>query len=106
MKFASIKKLVYGFVSHIPKGQAVSYGFIAKRLNLRSARLVGRALHENPHPNRIPCHRVVYADGSLSGNYAFGGEKVQREKLLEEGIRFKNRKADISQLKNSTSSFS
>lgn len=105
MKFLSIKKLVYKFVSHIPKGRVVSYGFVTKKLHLRSARMVGRALHENPDPDRIPCHRVVYADGSLSKNYAFGGEKAQREKLACEGIRFKNRKVEISQLKNSTSSF-
>ena len=90
MKFLSIKELVYEYVSTIPKGHVVSYGFIAKKLHLGSPRLVGKALHENPDPNHIPCHRVIYADGRLSKNFAFGGEKAQKEKLTSEGIRFKN----------------
>ena len=55
----------------IPYGQTTTYGAIAKRLNCRSAQAVGQAIHRNPIAIIIPCHRVIGADGSLTG-YAAG----------------------------------
>jgi methylated-DNA-[protein]-cysteine S-methyltransferase len=66
----------------IPYGQTVSYGEQALRLGLRSdrARAVGAANGANPLPIVLPCHRVIGADGSLTG---FGGGLHVKRFLLE-----------------------
>jgi methylated-DNA-[protein]-cysteine S-methyltransferase len=66
----------------IPYGQTVSYGEQARRLGLGSdaARAVGAANGQNPLPIVLPCHRVVGADGSLTG---FGGGLHVKRFLLE-----------------------
>ena len=46
----------------VPRGQVVSYGYIAKRLR-SAARAVGQACGANPFPPIVPCHRVVSASG-------------------------------------------
>jgi methylated-DNA-protein-cysteine methyltransferase-like protein len=51
---------------------------------------VGRALHFNPQPIVIPCHRVVFADGSLSPSFAFGGIDAQKCLLNSEGVEVNN----------------
>jgi methylated-DNA-[protein]-cysteine S-methyltransferase len=69
----------------IPYGQTVSYGEQARRLGLGSAaaRAVGAANGQNPLPIVLPCHRVIGADGSLTG---FGaGLEVKRFLLEHEG---------------------
>jgi methylated-DNA-[protein]-cysteine S-methyltransferase len=66
----------------IPYGQTVSYGEQARRLGLGSdkARAVGSANGANPLPIVLPCHRVIGADGSLTG---FGGGLEVKRFLLE-----------------------
>jgi len=66
----------------IPYGQTVSYGEQARRLGLGSekARAVGAANGSNPVPLVLPCHRVIGADGSLTG---FGGGLHVKRFLLE-----------------------
>ena len=66
----------------IPYGHTVTYGAIAASLGLpsKAARAVGSAVGRNPLSLIIPCHRVVGADGSLTG-YAGGIERKAR--LLE-----------------------
>jgi methylated-DNA-[protein]-cysteine S-methyltransferase len=66
----------------IPYGQTVSYGEQARRLGLGpdTARAVGAANGRNPLPVVLPCHRVVGADGSLTG---FGGGLQLKRFLLE-----------------------
>jgi methylated-DNA-[protein]-cysteine S-methyltransferase len=66
----------------IPYGQTVSYGEQARRLGLGSdaARAVGAANGQNPLPIVLPCHRVIGADGSLTG---FGGGLHRKRFLLE-----------------------
>jgi len=71
-------------VKKIPKGQTRTYKETAKKVGT-TPRVVGFALHKNPDPKTIPCHRVIFSDGSLSKGYAFGGEKAQRKKLQNEG---------------------
>jgi methylated-DNA-[protein]-cysteine S-methyltransferase len=70
----------------IPYGQVRSYGWLAKAAgNPRAARAAGQAMARNPVPIIIPCHRVIAADGSLSG---FGGGPEMKRALLElEGVR-------------------
>lgn len=78
---------VYEAVKQIPLGKVATYGDIAKAIGApRSARQVGWALHNNPRPIEIPCHRVVFADGRLSASFAFGGGQVQRQLLESEGV--------------------
>lgn len=80
---------VYRIVSRIPEGKVTTYGQIASLLgNPRGARTVGWALHSNPYPKVVPCHRVVNKEGELSGGFAFGGWETQRSLLEEEGVRF------------------
>ena len=68
----------------IPYGRTLSYGELAVRLgNAGDARAVGRAAAVNPVPIVVPCHRLVGADGSLTG-YA-GGLDVKRRLLELEG---------------------
>jgi methylated-DNA-[protein]-cysteine S-methyltransferase len=66
----------------IPYGQTVSYGEQARRLGLgpETARAVGTANGQNPLPLVLPCHRVIGADGSLTG---FGGGLHLKRFLLE-----------------------
>ena len=87
---------VYQAVTLIPYGKVCTYGEIAQFLGMpHYARQVGWALHKNPHPITVPCHRVVFADGSLSQAFAFGGKNAQKELLKSEGIVFKDDKVDM-----------
>lgn len=74
-------------VAKIPSGQVATYGDIARLIGTRDARRVGHALHANRN-SAVPCHRVVFSDGSLAAGYAFGGEGKQRRKLEAEGVKF------------------
>ena len=49
---------------------------------------MGYALHVNPEPGTIPCHRIVFADGRLAEGFAFGGPEAQRTLLEDEGVAF------------------
>ena len=85
-----MKEKVYALVRAIPKGKVTTYGQIAEALgNKNLARAVGNALHQNPDPASIPCHRVVSSKGRLATHYAFGGADVQRRRLEAEGITFR-----------------
>lgn len=80
---------VYEVVEQIPEGMVATYGQVAKLVGEpRKARYVGFALHVNPRPGEIPCHRVVFADGRLASGFAFGGPGVQRRLLEDEGVEF------------------
>ncbi len=81
---------IYEVVRQIPKGCVATYGQVAALAgNPRWARVVGYALHANPAPGIIPCHRVVNREGKTTPAFAFGGEDVQRRLLEEEGIMFR-----------------
>ncbi len=78
---------VYEAVRLIPHGKVTTYGAIAAYLGSpKSSRAVGYALHVNPYPVEVPCHRVVNRHGSLSGSFAFGGGDAQRALLESEGV--------------------
>lgn len=80
---------VYQIVETIPTGKVATYGQIARLLgNPRMSRQVGWALHVNPRPIVVPCHRVVNKEGKLSGAFAFGGSTVQHDLLASEGVTF------------------
>ena len=80
---------IYEVVKSIPEGKVATYGQVALLAgNPRWARVVGYALHVNPEPGTIPCHRVVNREGKVAPGFAFGGERVQRQLLESEGIVF------------------
>lgn len=87
---------IYEVVKQIPKGTVATYGQVASLAgNRRWARVVGYALHANPEPGVIPCHRVVNRNGEVSQAFAFGGGNRQVELLKSEGVVFKDGKVDM-----------
>jgi methylated-DNA-[protein]-cysteine S-methyltransferase len=75
---------VWQALSAIPYGETLSYGELARRLGHPArARAVGLANGANPLPIIVPCHRVIGADGSLTG--FGGGLPVKRALLALEG---------------------
>ena len=83
---------VWAALAAIPYGQTVSYGELAARLGApRAARAVGRACGANPICVLVPCHRVVGADGSLTG-FAFGAKRKAQLLVLEGAGPAKRRK--------------
>ncbi|MDR1276137.1 MAG: methylated-DNA--[protein]-cysteine S-methyltransferase [Candidatus Accumulibacter sp.] len=83
---SAFRKAVWDILCEIPYGQCTTYGEIAKKIaarmgkNKMSSRAVGGAVGHNPISIIIPCHRVVGANGSLTG-YAGGIDR--KVKLLE-----------------------
>lgn len=82
---SAFQKEVWAYLTTIPYGQTRSYGEIAQHLQKPGAsRAVGLANGSNPLPILLPCHRVIGADGSLTG---FGGGMAAKEHLLRlEGV--------------------
>lgn len=80
----------YDIVRQIPRGRVATYGQVARMMGEpRKARFVGFAMHSSPGmAGGVPCHRVVFADGSLAPGFAFGGPGQQRRMLQEEGVGF------------------
>lgn len=75
---SAFRQKVWQALLQIPYGGHMSYGELAKKLNCPSARAVGGAVGHNPISIIIPCHRVMGADGSLTG-YAGG---IDRKRYL------------------------
>lgn len=83
---SNFERAVLDATATIPYGEVRSYKWIAERIGRpRATRAVGNALHKNPVPIVIPCHRVVKSDGSMGG-YAFGEAWKTRLLTLEQGI--------------------
>lgn len=107
---------IYRIVSGIPEGQVMTYGQVAEAVgNKNLCRVVGNTMHKNPVPfvelarecgytgdfeinpeiekkfcemgiGRVPCHRVVNANGSMGKNFGLGGPEVQKKMLMAEGF--------------------
>ena len=87
---------IYRIVKMIPEGKVATYGQIAMLAgNPRWSRVVGYALHVNPAPGVIPCHRVVNRFGEMSKAFAFGGINRQTELLESEGVEVSDGKVDL-----------
>jgi methylated-DNA-[protein]-cysteine S-methyltransferase len=85
MQGTDFQKRVWQELTEIPYGQTWSYGELAKRIDNPSAsRAVGLANGRNPISILVPCHRVIGADGSLTG-YG-GGLDRKRWLLAHEGL--------------------
>ena len=74
------RKTVLDKVCEIPFGQIVTYGEISKRLKINSAQAVGGAVGWNPICIIVPCHRVMGANGNLTG---YGGGIHNKIALLK-----------------------
>lgn len=75
------QRSVWGALGGIPYGETISYAEMARRLGIpRAVRAVGGANGRNPLPIIVPCHRVIGADGSLTG---FGGGIERKRWLLQ-----------------------
>ncbi len=82
----AFRRAVYAATREIPPGTTRSYGEIARAVGRPGdAREVGAALRRNPYPILVPCHRVVAADGALTGFSAPGGLATKRRMLELEG---------------------
>ncbi len=79
---------VYAATRAIPPGQTLTYGAIALQLGDKLlAQRVGQALGRNPFPIIVPCHRVMGANGKLTGFSANGGVETKLKMLEIEGAR-------------------
>ena len=80
----------YQLLSQIPEGRVSTYKEIARALNSKAYRAVGKAMAKNQDLVSIPCHRVVRSDGMI-GKYSLG---IHKKSLLlqKEGISIKNGK--------------
>lgn len=75
------QKLVWKELCEIPYGATISYGELARRIgNPAASRAVGAANGQNPISIVVPCHRVIGANGKLTG---YGGGLPNKERLLE-----------------------
>jgi methylated-DNA-[protein]-cysteine S-methyltransferase len=77
----AFSRQVMELVRAIPRGRTATYGDIAARAGRPgAARAVGQVMHRNPVPLFVPCHRVLGADGSLTG---FAGGLDAKRALLD-----------------------
>ncbi|HXQ61866.1 MAG TPA: methylated-DNA--[protein]-cysteine S-methyltransferase [Acidimicrobiales bacterium] len=75
------QRRVWSALADIPYGATESYGALAARIgNPKACRAVGLANGRNPIPLVLPCHRVIGADGSLTG---YGGGLELKKRLLD-----------------------
>lgn len=88
LRGTAFQRTVWDTLLSIPYGNTMTYGEIARRITAArmSARAVGGAVGRNPISLIVPCHRVVGADGSLTG-YAGGIERKRFLLQMEQGIR-------------------
>jgi methylated-DNA-[protein]-cysteine S-methyltransferase len=90
LRGAPLEREVWGQLLEIPYGTTATYGEVAGRLEeslycpglepYKRARVVGTAIGRNPVPVVVACHRVIGADGSLTG---FGGGLARKQALLD-----------------------
>jgi methylated-DNA-[protein]-cysteine S-methyltransferase len=84
LRVATFHAEVLDELARVPYGMTTTYGALAARVgHPRAARAVGTVMHNNPIPIVLPCHRVVGANGSLTG-YA-GGLDIKLRLLQLEG---------------------
>ncbi len=81
---------IYEQVKRIPRGKVATYGQIAMLAgNPHWSQVVGYALHANPDPANIKCHRVVNRFGGLSDAFVFGGKSAHAQLLENEGVQIR-----------------
>lgn len=92
----TFREKVYNLTKKIPKGKVATYGQIAKLSGYsKAARAVGLFMKTNPDVPHTPCHRVVAADGSLTGYSGTGGISQKKRMLIVEGVDFRKGKINL-----------
>lgn len=90
------QKKVWRELLNIPFGEVISYAELARRIdNPKACRAVGLANGQNPISIIVPCHRVIGANGKLTG---YGGGLSRKEMLLEHERRSGTRQLTVSQM--------
>ena len=98
-QFPPFRQQVLRITRQLDYGEVCSYSQLAARCGApRGARAIGGALGANPLPVIIPCHRVVAANGMLTGFSAPGGIHTKQRMLLLEGIEFKGMKGTFGRV--------
>jgi methylated-DNA-[protein]-cysteine S-methyltransferase len=83
----------YKVLKKVPKGKITTYKEIAKALHSKAYRAVGSAMHNNPYPPKVSCHRVINSNGNVGG--FFSGTKCKIKMLRKEGVEVVNNKIDL-----------
>ena len=87
LKGSKFQLKVWKYLKTIPRGKIKTYKQVAIGINRpKSARAVANACAKNPYAPKIPCHRVIRADGSLGGYSGKGGVKTKKKLLKREGF--------------------
>lgn len=82
------KDKIYSQLKKVPEGRVTTYKELAKIVDSRAYRVVGRIMNMNPYAPEVPCHRVVNSDGSIGG---YAGGVDEKVKMLEsEGVEVKD----------------
>ena len=90
----SFQQRVWNICAKVPRGKVTTYKAIARSLGTKAYRAVGQALNKN-RSARVPCHRVIGSDGSLTG---FATGLTEKKRLLKlEGIQIRREKINLRQ---------
>ena len=86
---SSFYNKIHKLAAKVPHGKIATYGQLALMAGSpRASRIAGAAMCKVPDNMKIPCHRIIYGDGSLCKGDSFGGYAIQRQLLESEGIVF------------------
>lgn len=97
MKSEGFRTKIYTLCRQIPKGKVATYGQLAALAGSPGAsRAVGMCMKTNPDAPRTPCHRVVAANGKLTGYSGGNGISTKKEMLIKEGVSFRGDCVDLS----------
>lgn len=92
----TFKEKIYELCRAIPKGKVATYGQLAKLAGKpKAARAVGAYMRMNSDAPNTPCHRIVAANGELTGYSGRGGVAEKKKMLLIERIHFKGNRVDL-----------
>jgi len=97
----SFNEKCYALLTRVPKGKVTTYKALAEALKSKAYRAVGNAMNKNPYAPKVPCHRVINANGEIGGFASGISKKI--EMLRDEGLEIKNKK--IVDFKDSLYSF-
>lgn len=91
----SFNQKIWALCTRIPAGKVATYADLAAAAGSNGYRAVGNAMNKNPYAPKVPCHRVVGSNGTLTG-FA-GGLPKKKAMLTKEGVKFIGEKVDLKQ---------
>ena len=95
----SFQDKIYEALKKVPKGKVTTYQELAHAIGSRAYRAVGSAMRKNPFAPKVPCQRVINADGSIGNFSGKDGIKGKIKMLRKEGITITNNKIDLKKYK-------